>query len=145
MTTTPPIGSVTPPPATSAPKAPANSDSQDKDMFLKLLIAQMKYQDPSKPTDSSQYLTQMAQFSMVEKLDDLSVSQASMLASSQLQSAVSMVGSLVEYGAGDTAGSGKVTGVTVVSGVSMLLIGTDKVALADVTKVTGSATATATV
>jgi flagellar basal-body rod modification protein FlgD len=134
---TSPLGTIgkTTTPTTPVVTPPTNSDAQDKDMFLKLLVAQMKYQDPSKPTDSSQFLSQMAQYSMVEKLADLTTSQASMLASSQLQSAVSMVGSMVEYGAGDTAGSGKVSGVTVVSGVPMLLVGTDKVALTDVTKV----------
>jgi flagellar basal-body rod modification protein FlgD len=105
-------------------------------MFLKLLVAQMKYQDPSNPTDSSQYMSQMAQFSMVEKLDALSTSEAGLVTSTQLQSAVSMVGATVDYGSGTTAGSGKVTGVTVVSGVPKLLIGTESVVLSDVTKVT---------
>ena len=114
------------------------SNSDDKDMFLKLLVAQMKYQDPSKPTDSTQYLQQMAQFSMVEKLDDLAESQAKSTTSSQLQSAVGMIGRKVDYGAGDAAGTGTVTSVTVVSGVPKLIIGDKTVELADVTKVTAA-------
>jgi flagellar basal-body rod modification protein FlgD len=137
---TSPIGTVGQTPTTPAATTPVAADQSDKDMFLKLLVAQMKYQDPSKPTDSSTYLSQMAQYSMVEKLDDLSTSGSSQLASTQLQSAVSMVGRMVEYGAGDKAGSGKVTGVTVISGVPSLLIGTDTVSLADVTKVTEATT-----
>jgi len=121
--------------ATTTAGTPATSD---KDLFLKLLVAQMKYQDPSKPTDSTQYLQQMAQFSMVEKLDAMATSQEASTTSSQLQSAVSMIGKLVNYGAGDTASSGSVTAVTVVKGVPSLIIGDKTVALADVTKVAAS-------
>ena len=39
-----------------------------KDAFLKLLVAQLKYQDPSKPVDSSQFMAQTAAFTQVEKL-----------------------------------------------------------------------------
>lgn len=141
MSATPPIGTIgaTPPTTATSTKStssPGVNDADNKDMFLKLLIAQMKYQDPTNPTDSTEYVTQMAQFSQVEKLQSLVDSQTALMSSSQLQSAVSMVGDTVEYGAGSTGGSGKVTGVTVVDGVAKLLIGTDKVALTDVTKVT---------
>jgi flagellar basal-body rod modification protein FlgD len=36
--------------------------------FLTLLVAQMKNQDPSQPADSTQFLTQLAQFTQVEQL-----------------------------------------------------------------------------
>jgi flagellar basal-body rod modification protein FlgD len=115
-----------------------STNAEDKDMFLKLLVAQMKYQDPSNPTDSTQYLQQMAQFSMVEKLDALAKAQTKSTASSQLQSAVGMIGTIVEYGAGDAAGAGTVTSVTVVGGVPKLIIGDKTIELADVTKVTAA-------
>lgn len=37
-----------------------------KDMFLQLLVAQLKSQDPLNPTDSSQFVTQLAQFQQLE-------------------------------------------------------------------------------
>ncbi len=40
----------------------------DQTMFLKLLVAQMKNQDPLSPQDSTQYVTQLAQFSSLEQL-----------------------------------------------------------------------------
>lgn len=119
--------------------ASSKTSTDDKDMFLKLLIAQMKYQDPSNPTDSTQYLSQMASFTQVEKLEAIADSQAAMATTSQLATAVSMVGSTIDYGAGDDASSGKVTAVTVVSGVPQLLLGDKKVALTDVTKVSAAA------
>jgi flagellar basal-body rod modification protein FlgD len=139
MASTPPIGDIgVKAPTTTTTSATSKTSTDDKDMFLKLLIAQMKNQDPSNPTDPSQYLTQMAQFTQVEKLGTLADVQQSMLQSSQLTSAVAMVGSKIEYGAGSTAGAGVVTAVSVVSGVPQLLVGTTKVALADVTKVTAA-------
>src|SRR5581483_10586188 len=39
--------------------------SLDYDAFLRLLIAQMKNQDPTKPTDPSQFVAQLASFSSV--------------------------------------------------------------------------------
>lgn len=40
----------------------------DQEMFLKLLVAQMKNQDPLNPQDSVQYMSQLAQFSSLEQL-----------------------------------------------------------------------------
>lgn len=41
--------------------------SSDFETFLQMLTAQAKYQDPLEPIDSSQYASQLAQFSMVEQ------------------------------------------------------------------------------
>jgi flagellar basal-body rod modification protein FlgD len=132
-----PIGNVgVTAPTAPATSTPATADAANKNMFLQLLVAQMKNQDPSNPTDSSTYMTQMATFSEVEQLDNMAASQATMTSATQLQSAVSMVGHTVSYGAGADAASGVVAGVTVVSGVAQLLVGKDKVALTDVTGVT---------
>lgn len=49
-------------------RAPAKTAEQsDYETFLKMLTAQAKYQDPLEPLDSSEYASQLAQFSMVEK------------------------------------------------------------------------------
>ena len=44
----------------------------DKDAFLQLLVAQMKYQDPLEPTSNTEYISQYAQFSQVEALNNMS-------------------------------------------------------------------------
>jgi len=46
---------------------PSNSDIGQKDIFLKLLVAQMQYQDPMKPQDATAMSQQLAQFNMVEQ------------------------------------------------------------------------------
>jgi len=43
------------------------NDLGEKDIFLKLLVAQMEHQDPLKPQDATQMSSQLAQFNMVEQ------------------------------------------------------------------------------
>ena len=43
----------------------------DRDAFLKLLVAQLKYQDPTKPADASQMVAQSAQLTMVDRLNEI--------------------------------------------------------------------------
>ena len=45
----------------------SGNDNSDKDLFLKLLVAQMKNQDPFNSQDPTQYITQLAQFNMLEQ------------------------------------------------------------------------------
>ena len=44
-----------------------SSTTVEKDMFLQLLVAQLKNQDPLNPTDSIQFVTQLAQFQQLEQ------------------------------------------------------------------------------
>lgn len=47
----------------------------DKDAFLKLMMVQLQNQNPLSPTDNAEYMNQMAQFSSVEQLSNISASQ----------------------------------------------------------------------
>jgi Flagellar hook capping protein - N-terminal region/FlgD Tudor-like domain len=98
----------------SAPKTPDQQFGQDT--FLKLLVAQLKYQDPLAPTDGTQFLTQTAQFTTLETLQKIEKQQESLSQSSQLLSASSMVGRAVTYSL--TAG-GKNPGPTATTNVAL--------------------------
>ncbi len=67
--------------------------------FLNIFVTQLKYQDPLQPMDNSQMASQMAQFSMVQSLNDMSASMKSMESSqaavNNLQAAA-LVGKKVE-------------------------------------------------
>ena len=112
------------------------SKSVDKDMFLKLLVAQMKYQDPSKPADSAQFMAQTAQFTQVEKLSDI----ADMLSAQQLIGASSLVGRTVTYNGPDGAEvSGVVTSATLSDSDPILKVGNTDVQLSQVNEVRATA------
>lgn len=50
-----------------APKTSGINDLANRNMFLKLLVAQIKNQDPLKPTDGTQFVAQLAQFGSLEQ------------------------------------------------------------------------------
>lgn len=56
--------------------------SLDKDAFLQLLVAQMKYQDPLEPTDNTEYISQLATFSQLEETQNMQASLQEMEANS---------------------------------------------------------------
>jgi flagellar hook assembly protein FlgD len=51
--------------------APQGSDALGKDAFLSLLVTQLQYQDPLQPQDNAQFITQLAQFSSLESLQQI--------------------------------------------------------------------------
>lgn len=55
----------------SLSKANASANGMDKDTFLQLLVAQMKYQDPLEPTSNTEYISQYATFSQVEQMQNM--------------------------------------------------------------------------
>ena len=102
---------------TATPTVDRN-DQMGKDTFLKLLVAQMRYQDPSNPVDSSQMMAQTATFSQVEKLEEIATQNASLLALQRSTSAGALVGRTVTY-TDDT-------GANVTGTVSAVRLGNDK-------------------
>jgi flagellar basal-body rod modification protein FlgD len=78
-----------------------NASALDKDTFLKILVAQLKMQDPTKPTDSSQFMAQMAQFSTVEQLTNMAKTNADAAASAKVDQSVGLLGRTVTYPGSD--------------------------------------------
>ena len=52
----------------------SSKSGMDKEAFLQLLVAQMKYQDPLEPTSNTEYISQYAQFSQVEQMQNMASS-----------------------------------------------------------------------
>src|SRR6476659_1288176 len=90
-----PISSLKDQPATTTTRQPNEQFGQDT--FLKLLVAQLKYQDPTHPADSTQFLTQTAQFTQIETLQKISQQQEIQASASQMLAATSLVGRQVTY------------------------------------------------
>lgn len=90
----------------SSVKQATSKNGMDKDAFLQLLVAQMKYQDPLEPTSNTEYISQYATFSQVEQMQN-------MAATMELTRASSMVGKLVEVSTTDSNGETKTVQGTV--------------------------------
>ncbi|MGI6851707.1 flagellar hook assembly protein FlgD [Mesorhizobium sp. 1B3] len=93
------VGTMSNTPSTQQPKA--NVDYQS---FLKLLVAQMRHQDPTSPMDPTQYVTQLATFSQVEQSVQMNTKLADILATSQLSQASSVIGKELTSADGSTTG-----------------------------------------
>lgn len=85
--------------AADAKKASINYDS-----FLRLLVAQMKNQDPTEPKDNAQYLGQLASFSAVEQGVNTNKKLDALLSSIEQSRAGSLIGRTVTSADGATSG-----------------------------------------
>lgn len=83
-----------------------------KDDFLKLLITQLQNQDPTSPMEDTQFISQMAQFSSLEQMTNMSTSFSKMAAMLNSQEAASAIGKTVELNVGDVTTSGIVEAAT---------------------------------
>lgn len=97
MTTKIPLG--------ASQTAPKSKTAVDYDSFLKLLIAQMKNQDPTQPMDSTQYVAQLATFSQVEQTVQSNAKLEQILQSSALSQADSIIGRAITSADGNTSGT----------------------------------------
>jgi flagellar basal-body rod modification protein FlgD len=102
--------------AKQAATTPTNpSANLGRDAFLKLLVAQLRYQNPLEPSDPGDFMAQTAQFTMVESLEELSKASESTAAAQRVATASSLVGRTVSYiGGGGTSVEGSVVAVRLV-------------------------------
>ncbi len=64
----------------------------DREAFLKLLVAQLRYQDPLNPSDPDDFIATTAQFTTIEELQKMSAQSASSALNSSLTTASSLIG-----------------------------------------------------
>ena len=102
--------------STPATSTVTRTDQMGKDVFLQLLVAQMRYQDPNSPASTTEFMSQTATFTQVEKLEEIAAQNASLVAMQRSLSAGALVGHTVSYTGEDgstttgTVGSVKITG-----------------------------------
>lgn len=110
-------------PFTSQPgtgSAPASSKTLDYDAFLKLLMAEMKNQDPTNPIDSAQYVAQLATFSSVEQAIKTNAKLDGLMTQMALSQADGIIGRTITSADGSV--SGEVTALRVVSGGAVAVL-----------------------
>lgn len=99
------VNSVSPTPVKAA--APQRTATVDYESFLHLLVAQLKHQDPTNPSDGTQFLSQLASFSSVEQGVQSNAKLGSILQSTLLGQADSVIGRRVTSADGLTSGTVK--------------------------------------
>lgn len=98
-------------------------DQFGQDTFLKLLVAQLKYQNPLDPMDGSEFMAQTAQFTTVEKLTELTDQLGESLANDRLGTATGMLGRQVTFTGDDGNPTSRlVTGVRLEPAGPVLLL-----------------------
>lgn len=113
--------------ATTSSGAAAKPVSENKDMFTKLLVAQIRNQDPLAPSDPSEFVNQLSQLSQTEALENMTqttTASATMLQSLQVLAMGGQVGSelavetsSVQLGAGKLAGAVQLGGASTLTAV----------------------------
>jgi len=111
--------------------------------FLQLLVSQLTHQDPMNPTDSTTYITEEAEFSMVQSMNTLAKQNSQILQSQQMQQATGFIGKNVTY-----VDANGIQGVGVVASASpgnsstgaVVRVGTAQVPISSITSVFAGAT-----
>ena len=71
-------------------------DELGKDSFLNLLTTQLKNQDPLEPMDNTKFISQMAQFSSLEQMNNMNSSLSQFIKSQSVSQGASLIGKTVE-------------------------------------------------
>ncbi|MFD1034618.1 flagellar hook assembly protein FlgD [Sphingomonas hankookensis] len=96
------------------------------DSLLKIILTQLTYQDPLKPMDNFQFVSQLAQFSQVQQGQAMSDRLQAILASTVTVQATGLLGKRVDVPAGAATLTGTVVGVSFAGGTPTATIETDK-------------------
>ena len=111
-----------------------------KEEFLQLLLAQLRNQDPLRPMEDTEFVAQLAQFSSLERVQQLDERIALLLEMERLGQANALIGKQIEAltpAAGETV-KGVVTGVKMADGDALLAVGGEWVKLRNVISVADS-------
>lgn len=109
----------------------------DKDAFLKILVTQLQYQDPTQPMDDKQFISQMAQFSSLEQMNNMTTAMTSLSNVNMMAYGAQLLGNTVSYkDENGNLATGEVTAVKNADGIVQVQVGDKLVYLADVQSVT---------
>lgn len=131
--------------APDSSKKTTGSSVLGKDQFLKILITQLQNQDPMQPMEDKEFIAQMAQFSSVEQLMNISTQMTAL--NQSLGSVSGLIGKDITWN--DTATelpkTGNVGSIVVSGGVQYAVVGSERIALTDITQIQNAAPAVETV
>jgi len=121
----------------------AVSNELGKNDFLKLLVAQLKNQDPMSPADNTQFVAQLAQFSSLEQMnnvaksmEELKTSMTTLYGQSLLTQGAAMIGkeAVGVNGSGEEV-SGQITSVKLVDNALKVMVGDTLLNMEDISEI----------
>jgi flagellar basal-body rod modification protein FlgD len=125
----------------TATTATKSRSELDKDTFLKLLVAQLRYQDPTKPMDGAQFVAESAQFTTVEVLQKLQESQAELLSFQSTLVSSGLIGKdVTAIGPDGKELTGVVKSARIVAGQAYLVVNDQTLPVSSVVKISAPAT-----
>lgn len=91
----------------------ARGSELDKDAFLRLLVTQLRYQDPLSPMENTEFVAQMAQFSTLEQVTNMAKELEEFLVNFSWSQFINLIGKKVKFTDSESGESveGKVTGI----------------------------------
>jgi flagellar basal-body rod modification protein FlgD len=125
------VGSTTSTAATAKTTSTTISNSLGQADFLKILVAEMQYQDPTNPTSNTEYVAQLAQFSMLEQMQTITDA----INSSNLLQSAGIIGKTVTASDGSQTITGTVDSIVVEDSVPYAVIGEDMVPVSLITSI----------
>ncbi|KSB91869.1 flagellar hook capping protein [Caulobacter vibrioides] len=125
--------------------SPTGSDSAafglDFQSLLRIILTQLTYQDPLKPVDNFQFVSQLAQFSQLQQSQALNDQITSLIAAQSATQATTLLGRTIDFEASGTTVSGVVQSVSFATGQPTVTIKTSdgqtisSISIADVSQV----------
>lgn len=104
-----------------------------QDEFLRILLTQLRFQDPLEPVDNREFIAQLAQFSALEINRQQSEKVDTLLAMESANQALALIGRNVEVGAAGGSSVGEVTAIAFKDGEPRLTVRTASTTFVDVT------------
>jgi flagellar basal-body rod modification protein FlgD len=112
----------------------------DSEVFMSLLVAQLKNQNPSAPMDTNQMMSQTIQLSMMEKMQELTTNSKEGFSLQMRQAAAQLIGHSVGYTLDDgTTGTGIASSVSYSGAVPTVKVGELSIPLDSITGLTAPA------
>lgn len=135
-----PIGA-SPGPGGAAAASGASVNGLDFQSLLKIILTQLTYQDPLKPMDNFQFVSQLAQFSQLQQSQTLNDQVTSLLTAQSASQAAGLLGKTVDFVGGGNSFSGVVKAVSFSTGQPQVTVETpdgqsiSAVSIADITQI----------
>ncbi len=123
--------------STTPPPSARQAGQLGKDDFLKLLLTQLRNQDPLRPMEDTEFIAQLAQFATLERMQEIGDRMAVLLEVEQLGQANGLIGKAIMAltGSEGESISGTVESVKMVEGNAVLMVDGKPVSLRDVLSV----------